>query len=161
MPPVKKTAKKRAPAKKAARKTAKKTAKKRAGKSQSRAGKTERASTKVKKKLMIEAMRNNLCVISLAAKAVGINRKSHQRWMKDDPNYKEQIEELDEYALDFVESKHFKKINDGNSKHILFHLRTKGKKRGYGESMEHTGSDGGPIKTMHFHYPEYDPNEPE
>ena len=46
------------------------------------------------------------------------------------------LDEVDESLIDFSESKLLEQINAGNLTAIIFHLKTKGKKRGYVESME-------------------------
>ena len=83
------------------------------------------------KKAMIEALEKSLGIVSTAAKQVGISRDTHYRWMSGDEDYKAEVEELSEVALDFVESQLFKQIKEGNTAASIFYLKTKGKKRGY------------------------------
>lgn len=85
---------------------------------------------------MIQAMEKSLCVVSVAAKQAGISRNTHYRWLKEDPEYKSAIEDLDNVTLDFAESKLHGLINEGNVAAIIFFLKTKGKKRGYVERQE-------------------------
>jgi hypothetical protein len=91
--------------------------------------------TKAKKKAMLEALEKTLGVISTACKKCGIYRTTHYQWMKDDPEYADSVNSMDEFALDFVETAHYKNIQEGNASNIIFHLKTKGKKRGYTEEM--------------------------
>ena len=90
----------------------------------------------INKKAMIDAMSKTLGIVTSACKAVGITRQTHYRWMKEDPEYKAQIEELDNVALDFAESSLHKQIKDGNTTATIFYLKTKGKRRGYVERQE-------------------------
>ena len=46
------------------------------------------------------------------------------------------MNDVDESLIDFSESKLLEQINDGNLTAIIFHLKTKGKKRGYVEKSE-------------------------
>lgn len=91
---------------------------------------------KPKKKAMIEALERTLGVVTPACKAVGISRWTHYDWIKNDPEYKQAVEDMPEIALDFVESQNYKQIKDGNTSAIIFYLKTKGKGRGYIEKKE-------------------------
>ena len=75
-------------------------------------------------------------VVSTACKAAGVSRDTHYRWLREDPDYKEQVEELAEVAVDFAESHLHKLIKDGNPAATIFFLKTKGKNRGYIERQE-------------------------
>ena len=88
------------------------------------------------KKALVEALEKSLGVVSTACKAAGISRDTHYRWLKEDPEYKAQVEELSEVAIDFAESHLHKLIRDGNPAATIFFLKTKGKGRGYVERQE-------------------------
>lgn len=88
------------------------------------------------KKALVEALEKSLGVVSTACKAAGISRDTHYRWLKEDPDYKAQVEELSEVAVDFAESHLHKLIKDGNPAATIFFLKTKGKNRGYVERQE-------------------------
>ena len=89
-----------------------------------------------KKKALLEALEKSLGVITQACKMVGVHRSTHYDWMKTDDDYKAQVEELSEVALDFAESHLHKLIKDGNPAATIFFLKTKGKGRGYVERQE-------------------------
>jgi len=95
--------------------------------------KEEQQKTTVKKKAMLNALKATYGVVSQAAEMVGINRSSHYDWIQDDPAYKKEFESLDSYAVDFVQSKLFEKINMGSTPEIIFFLKTRGRKHGYSE----------------------------
>ena len=88
------------------------------------------------KKAMIEALEKSLGIVTQACKVVGISRDTHYRWMKDDEEYKQAVQELGDVALDFAESKLHKLIDGGNPAATIFYLKTKGKERGYVERQE-------------------------
>ena len=92
--------------------------------------------TDTNKKRMIEALELHKGIVTDAAKAAGICRDSHYTWLKDDPEYKLAVDALSDVALDFVEGKLFKNIEEGDTTGIIFYLKTKGKKRGYIEKTE-------------------------
>ena len=52
------------------------------------------------------------------------------------PKLNQLLSDVDESLIDFSESKLLEQINAGNLTAIIFHLKTKGKKRGYVESVE-------------------------
>ena len=89
-----------------------------------------------RKKALVEALEKSLGVVSTACKAASISRDTHYRWLKEDPEYKAQVEELSEVAVDFAESHLHKLIRDGNPAATIFFLKTKGKNRGYVERQE-------------------------
>ena len=105
------------------------------------------------KKGMIEALEKSLGIVSTACNSVGISRQTHYRWLSEDAEYKQQVEDISEMAIDFVESKLHEKIEgvtmgkmvDGrevvydlapSDTAIIFFLKTKAKKRGYIERTE-------------------------
>jgi hypothetical protein len=95
--------------------------------------------TQLTKAAMLVALEKCLGVVTDAAKKVGINRTQHYDWINKDPKYAARVEELDNLALDFAESKLHAKIKAGDTTAIIFFLKTKGKKRGYVERQEIVG----------------------
>jgi len=92
--------------------------------------------TKLAKKAMIQALESNLGVVTISANAVGISRKTHYSWMNKDEDYKDEVDSIRGVALDFVETKLFKKIKDEDTASIIFYLKTQGRNRGYVERQE-------------------------
>ncbi len=87
--------------------------------------------TRTKKSFMVKHMRLSSCNISYSCREIGISRTTHFRWMKSDDTYKSIIDELLERSLDLAESVLFKHIASGNIAATIFHLKCKGKDRGY------------------------------
>lgn len=94
-----------------------------------------------KKKTFIEALRANLGNITKACEAVGITRTTYYRWLKTKA-FKEEVDNIGEYVLDFAEHSLFKQIKENNTAATIFYLKTKGKHRGYVEKQEidHSGN---------------------
>jgi hypothetical protein len=90
----------------------------------------------ITKKAMVEALEKSLGIVTTACKSVGISRETHYRWLREDDNYKKEVEALADVAIDFAESQLHKQIKEGNSTASIFYLKTKGKKRGYIERQE-------------------------
>lgn len=99
------------------------------------------AKADIYKKAMIEALEKSLGVVTSACKNVGISRETHYRYLREDPKYKEAVEGIENVALDFAESQLHKQIKDGNSTSTIFFLKTKGKRRGYIETVHNINEE--------------------
>ena len=93
------------------------------------------------KKALLESLEKSLGVVTTACKKVGIDRTTFYRYYKEDMEFKKQVDELSDVAIDFAESQLHKQIQSGNPTSTIFYLKTKAKKRGYVErqEIEHTG----------------------
>ncbi len=107
----------------------------------------ERISTKTQKKAMLQALEATLGVVTAACIECGIERKTHYRWMKSDPKYAAAVDDIQNIAIDFAESKLHQQIRSNNTTATIFFLKTKGKNRGYIERTELTGPDGKELQT--------------
>jgi len=97
------------------------------------------------KKAIIEALEKTMGVVTSACKNVGISRTTFYSYVSEDPNFANQVSDIQNVALDFAESQLFKQIGEGNTTATIFFLKTKGKKRGYIERQELTGAEGKPL----------------
>jgi len=102
------------------------------------------------KKEILEALEEHKGIVSSACASIGLARSTYYDWLKSDEVFKAAVDEIQEVAIDFVESKLMQKINgvftsgkDGevydnppSDTAIIFYLKTKGKKRGYIEKSE-------------------------
>lgn len=88
------------------------------------------------KKAIIEALEASLGVVTTACKKAGIGRTQFYQWMKDDEDFKKQVQDIENIALDFAESQLHKQISKGNTSATIFFLKTKGKSRGYIERFQ-------------------------
>ena len=93
------------------------------------------------KNSFVKAYDNSLGNVSSACKLLHISRNCFYEWMKSDPIFKDSIEEIDESCLDFSETMLKKNVRDGKEASIFFHLKTKGKSRGYVEREEIVRTD--------------------
>ncbi len=98
--------------------------------------------TEQHKKAILEALEKSLGVVTTACKKVGVGRTTFYGWLKDDKDFADKVNDIQNIALDFVESKLFENIREGKTSEMIFYLKTKGKKRGYVERQEITGADG-------------------
>ena len=97
---------------------------------------------------LMEAMRKNRAIMAYAAEALGVTRQAVFDYIKRRPHLHAEIDEINETILDVSEDKLFNAIAAGDSRCIMFHLRTKGKNRGYVERTEMVGENGGPIQVQ-------------
>ena len=98
-----------------------------------------------RKQTFLEIYQKKGGIIYLACEAANVGRTTYYEWMKRDPQFAAAIKELDDYLLDFTESKLMAKIQSGNLTAMIFYLKCKGKKRGWVERQEVTGADGIPL----------------
>tara|TARA_E500000318_G_C3403838_1_gene150880 strand:- start:167 stop:535 length:369 start_codon:yes stop_codon:yes gene_type:complete len=98
--------------------------------------------TEHNKKKVLEALEKSFGVVTTACKAVGVSRTQFYQWLKDDAEFKKQVDDINNIALDMAESQLHKQIINGNTSATIFYLKTKGKNRGYVERQELTGFEG-------------------
>ena len=85
----------------------------------------------IKKKMLIESLENSLGIVSTACSKANISRSSFYKWYKEDEEFRNKVDEIDNVKLDFVESQLFKNIQKEKERSIIFYLQHKGHKRGY------------------------------
>lgn len=90
----------------------------------------------LKKQKMIEALEENLGVVTTSAKKAKIDRRTHYEWMATDKEYKDAVDALNDIVLDFAEEALFERIRAGSDASTMFLLKCRGKKRGYIEKEE-------------------------
>ena len=93
--------------------------------------------TDTKKKAVIQAMEKSMGIVTHACKMAKISRETFYKWMREDDQFQELVNQATEQAKDFVESKLYEQISQGNVPSIIFYMKTKCKDRGYIERTEH------------------------
>lgn len=102
---------------------------------------------KIENKQIIEELESSMGYLYPAHKNLGITRQTLASWIKEDDELKLAHEEINESQLDKSESELMKARDRGESWAICFHLKCKGKNRGYTERQELTGADGDKLQT--------------
>ncbi|MFH1684066.1 MAG: hypothetical protein ABIA67_04205 [Candidatus Margulisiibacteriota bacterium] len=94
-----------------------------------------------------QALRASGGFLSAAAKKLNCSWATVCNYVRKYKHLQKVLDEINEAELDFSESKLLSQIKEGNTTAIIFHLKCKGKKRGYVERTEneHSGPGGGPI----------------
>ena len=110
---------------------------------------------------MLKALEQSMGVVTTAASIAGIDRKTHYNWMKKDSRYRQAVQDIENVALDFAESKLFKNIEKSKEASIFFYLKTKGKKRGYVERQKvvHEGDLSAEVITIRVNERNKDKND--
>jgi hypothetical protein len=102
-------------------------------------------STKLKRELFLRVMRKTTN-ISIACAVIGISRRTFYRWLEGSERFAALYEDVLESKVDFAESALFVAAGKQERWAVQEILRSKrGKKRGYGKTLELGGLDGGPI----------------
>ena len=101
--------------------------------------------TEIKKKAVLQALEQTLGVVTAACQQAGVGRTQYYQWLKEDPEFLQDVKDLKNVAKDFVESQLFKQIKDGNTSATIFYLKTQAKDRGYVERMEHLDLTESPV----------------
>lgn len=132
---------------------------------------------RTRKNAQIAALKTTLGIVTEACEITGLAPSTHYKWLKEDEEYKKDVEELADLALDFVESKLFETIrgvelpedkifcyegapvvvptikryppSDAN---IRWYLDRKGKKRGYIEKETTAPTDAETIQPPNITY---------
>lgn len=87
------------------------------------------------KKLMIQALEKTLGIVTSACRLAGVHRSTHYEWMEEDEEYSSAVKSLADVALDFAEEKLLNLVEEKHPAAVIFYMKTKGKKRGYIESV--------------------------
>ena len=95
-----------------------------------------------KKQTFIECLKANVGNVTKACEQMKISRQAYYNWLNDDYEFRENINNIDEFILDRVEQALLQQIENGNITGIIFYLKTKGKKRGYVEKLEFDTKEG-------------------
>ena len=100
-----------------------------------------------KKRKFIKQLTENLGNVSQTCTELNIGRRTYYHWLEDE-EFEVAVRDAEESLLDESEFQLMSAIKSGNLTAIIFHLKTKGRKRGYNESMQLEVSK--PISEINF-----------
>ena len=96
---------------------------------------------KAKKKDILAAIDSCGGIITTACEKVpDVSRTQFYRWLEQDHKFKEAVDSATEKIIDLAESSLIRNIRNGDTTSIIFYLKTKGKKRGYSQSVDVSGT---------------------
>ena len=90
----------------------------------------------VKQMNLLSALKTSMGNVTMACHSVGVGRTTYYLWLKENPLFKEQVDEIEEIVLDWAESKLYEQIEKGNIAANIFYLKCQGKDRGWTEKYE-------------------------
>lgn len=98
---------------------------------------------------LLESLELHNGIVTSACKSIDCPRSTYYKYLNEDAEFKTAVDEIQDVAIDFVESKLMEKIRGvevqsqqgvydlpPSDTAIIFFLKTKGKKRGYVERTE-------------------------
>jgi hypothetical protein len=94
---------------------------------------------------VIDALRQCAGVMPPAAEKLGVDRATVWSYCQRHPEIQKALVEIRESMIDVAESHLLIAVKTGKQWAVERVLRTQGRKRGYGDSIEHSGPDGGAI----------------
>lgn len=100
------------------------------------------------KQKVLDALKESLGIIMSACMKCKISRPTFYKWYKEDPKFRQAVDDINEDQKDFVESCLIRNIKKGDSACTIFYCKTRMKDRGYAERIEITGEDGGELKAQ-------------
>ncbi len=85
------------------------------------------------KEKLLDSLKECSGIVTFACEKVGLSRQTFYRWYREDAEFKERADAINELQIDIAEASLLKKIQKGDTTAIIFYLKTKGKSRGYTE----------------------------
>ena len=102
----------------------------------------------MKQSKFLKALVENNGSITKACESADIHRMLYYKWLKEDEEFKEKVNSLNELNLDLAEKKLMELIEQNDRAAIIFYLKSKGKSRGYGERALFDMNVNGDIKLI-------------
>ena len=99
----------------------------------------DKRSKKARQRTWLEAFKANLFNVTEACKKVEIDRSTYYRWLENDPDFVQAVQDAREEKIDFIEDQLLERISSGDTTAIIFALKTLAKHRGYVERQEIVG----------------------
>jgi len=96
----------------------------------------------------IDAIPGTGGIVSALARKVQCDWNTAKKWIDEYPTVKRAYDAECESMLDLAESTLLKNIKDGDTADAKWYLTKKGKRRGYGDSVEVLGKDGGALEVV-------------
>ena len=101
-----------------------------------------------KKEKLLKALKETQGLIYHACKKAGnISRSTYYRYMREDKEFAQAVDDIKEAQIDYVESELIKNISRGKETSIIFYLKSKAKERGYAEKLDIT-TGGKPLTEL-------------
>ncbi len=75
------------------------------------------------------------CTVTQAAKTAGVGRRTHYDWLKADPSYQAQFEDLEDAVTETLEREAMRRGTEGTLKPVFYQGKACGKIREYSDTL--------------------------
>jgi hypothetical protein len=96
----------------------------------------KRAAMEQRKKEFLNALDENIGIVTTVCIKQGISRDTYYRWLRHDPAFAERVQEIKDRGIDFAEDMLMSKIVAGDLQAVMFFLRSQGKHRGWNDKVD-------------------------
>jgi hypothetical protein len=72
----------------------------------------EQNRTQINKERILKALESSLGVITTALKATGLSRTNFYKWIKEDEEFAEKVQDIQNIENDFIKSKYYECVKD-------------------------------------------------
>ena len=72
----------------------------------------EQNRTQINKDRMLKALESSLGVITTALKATDLSRTNFYKWLKEDKEFAQKVQEIENIQQDFIKSKYYECVKD-------------------------------------------------
>ena len=101
----------------------------------------EQKRTQSNKKKLIDALEKSLGIVTEACEKAQLSRTQFYKWYKEDKKFRQQVDSIEGKFIDFTETHLKEQIKNNNTQATIFYLKTRGRKRGYGDSLDITSGE--------------------
>jgi len=91
---------------------------------------------KMRKERLLIALEKSLGVVTSACKSIGYARETFYTYYHTDDEFRAKADDIQNIAADFVESRLYQNIQNGDVASTIFYCKTKLKHRGYVEKIQ-------------------------
>lgn len=93
-----------------------------------------------KKKAVLLGLRVYRGLVSMVCDKAGVSGKEFKGWLKEDSDFAEKVDDILRVQDEKTAMRLMEKIWDGNAQSMIYYLKTKGKKIGFGAENARDGS---------------------
>lgn len=109
---------------------------------------SKRKTYNFKTETLLEAIKGSGAIMSTIARKLNCDWSTAQKYILQNEKARQALSDEEETVLDMCESTLLQSIKEKDIQSAKWYLATKGKKRGYSERHELTGSEGTPIRVI-------------
>ena len=84
----------------------------------------EQNRTQINKERMLKALESSLGVVTTALKATDLSRTNFYKWLKEDKEFAQKVQEIENIQQDFIKSKYYECIKDKVPSVVLHGAKT-------------------------------------